>query len=36
VKSVELARSLGIAQSTLAQHLRKAEKRILDRVTSLH
>jgi hypothetical protein len=36
VKSAELARSLGIAQSTLAQHLRKAEKRILDRVTSSH
>lgn len=33
IKSVELADSLGIAQSTLAQHIRKAEKRILDYVT---
>jgi hypothetical protein len=34
IKSAELATALGIAQSTLAQHLRKAEKKILERVIS--
>jgi hypothetical protein len=34
IKSEELATSLGIAKSTLAQHLRKAEKGILDVLSS--
>jgi predicted DNA binding protein len=34
IKSKELANSLGISQATLAQHLRKAEKRILENITS--